>query len=70
MTEQEYYKKLLELNVGNLKCSLIPHEKFSQKEFFSENAIILQKNISARSSLKRKSKKKSVIALRTLWRTF
>lgn len=34
MTKQEYYKKLLELNVGNLKRSLIPHEKFSQKEFF------------------------------------
>ena len=34
MTEQEYYKKLSDFRVRNLKRSLIPKEEFSQKEFF------------------------------------
>lgn len=34
MTEQEYYKKLSDFNIRNLKRSLIPKEEFSQKEYF------------------------------------
>ena len=34
MTEREYYDKLAEFHQRNLKRSLIPKEKFSNKEFF------------------------------------
>lgn len=34
MTEQEYYKKLSDFNIRNLKRSLIPKEEFNQKEYF------------------------------------
>lgn len=34
MTEREYYKKLSDFNIRNLKRSLIPKEEFNQKEYF------------------------------------
>lgn len=34
MTDREYYNKLAEFHIRNMKRSLIPKEEFSQKEYF------------------------------------
>ena len=34
MTDREYYNKLQDFRIRNLKRSLIPKEEFNQKEFF------------------------------------
>lgn len=75
MTDKEFYQKMADFHTRELKRSLIPHDEFSQKEFYDfykeKNDLMheycLQKQ--QEKELEKRLKKKPMIALKRLLMT-